>query len=120
MGHLRPPFSAALVAVALLSACGGGRHSVALTPPVSVLSAGTELLLPGASWEGKPVATVRETADEVRVTVEASTANGRKCADIVRIHLREPLGERALIDVKTGRPILTLSGRESPAPVRDV
>src|SRR3954447_6201672 len=75
---------AAVFAIALLaSACRSGPHSVSIlgtgasgepvTTQVSVLTGGTELLVPVASCQGTPVATVKETNTEVRITVKAST-----------------------------------------------
>lgn len=67
------------------------------------------------SCNGEPEITVlEETADEVRVeitaTVPAPGWGGNACLDTVVVPLAEPLGERALVDLTTGRVV--------PAPER--
>ena len=61
------------------------------------------------SCHGDPeVSQLRETDRDVQVEVVASSTplrGGQACADIVEIHLQEPLGGRVVVDKHTGQPV---------------
>lgn len=61
------------------------------------------------SCEGDPeVSLLRETGEDVQVEVVASAAyfrGGGDCLDVVEVQLREPLGNRIVIDLHTGESV---------------
>lgn len=87
---------------------GGGawRSEVAINGGSLVAPQRIELAV--SSCNGAPRATVRETMDEIRVTVVAywtPSRGGDDCQDYVVVRLLLPLGDRAVVDRHTGQVV---------------
>ena len=89
--------------VLLAVGCGGGRSQVEVLE-ATTSSDGNVLGLIVGSCNASPTVEVVETAEEVRIEVEADDPgmNRDDCLDSVAACLDQPLGERALVDDKSG------------------
>ena len=85
---------------------GGAWRSSVSVMGASLISLDT-LSLGVASCQGAPsVAQLQETDVDVQIRVIAfstPTRGGLDCADSVKVYLREPLGNRAVVDMHSGR-----------------
>lgn len=82
------------------------------------LRAPDRLALVVASCSGDPeVSLLRETDQHVQVEVVASSTpfrSGDDCQDVVEVPLQEPLGDRVVVDMHSGKSV-TVSRVSSPA-----
>jgi hypothetical protein len=87
---------------ALLAACGIGWED----QPISRVAVAQDdrTLTVGWHCHMDSSLTVEESPDEVRLLLSAYSYKG-DCADAEQITLRDPLGDRALIDASTGRTV---------------
>ena len=85
---------------------GGGAWRSEVSVIEVRLEAPDTLILSVASCHGAPSASVKEeTTDTVQVRVVAFSTplhGGRDCLDAVKAHLREPLGDRVVVDTHSG------------------
>jgi hypothetical protein len=72
---------------------------------VEVRSDGRTLAFAVASCHGSPKATAEESAREVRISVRSDTSSDDECADGATVKLDQPLGDRDVVDAKTGRAL---------------
>lgn len=97
-----------LVAASIVLALAGGCVPEVRRGPVELGAAGwdgTTLTVEVPSCNGDPAVTVlEETATQVRIEVVSTVRReGDDCLDGVRVGLAEPLGERAVVDLTSGR-----------------
>jgi hypothetical protein len=75
---------------------------------VGVKVDGRTLTLLVESCQGRPKATVHESPTQVRIEVRSEIHRGGQrtaCADGLTVRLKQPLGDRSVMDVKTGRTL---------------
>lgn len=98
-----------LVAVLAWQFVGGGVWRREVSVALADLRSPRTLTLLVNSCDGNPeVSLLRETDVDVQVEVVASTTplrGGSDCRDAVEVQLRQPLGDRAVIDKHTGQPV---------------
>ena len=111
------PLIAAVVVTALLVfvACvmvwhhlGGGAWRSEVRVDKAWLLAPERLELIVSSCNGAPRVSLKETDVDVQVTVQSFSTplrGGDDCQDHVNVYLREPLGDRAVVDKHTGRVV---------------
>ena len=113
-GRLGPTIVAVVVtAVVVFVACfmvwhhlGGGAWRSEVSVMEAVLLAPQRLDLGVASCNGAPRVSLRETDVDVQVRVMSFSApfrGGNECDDHVEVYLREPLGDRVVVDRHTGQ-----------------
>lgn len=91
----------------LLVACGGGTRNAAVVELMFISADGRTLTVGIDSCNAEPVLTVVEQqADRVVLTAESEQTAGGDCADGGVVTLREPLGDRRLVDDLTGRDVI--------------
>ena len=87
---------------------GGGAWRSEVRVVEAVLLAPKRLELLVASCHGAPRVSLRETGGEVQVKVVAFSTplrGGDDCLDSVEVYLREPLGDRSIVDKHTGQVV---------------
>ena len=115
-GHLGPLIVAVvLTALVVFVACfavwfnlGGGAWRSEVRVMEAVLLAPKRLELRVASCHGAPRVSLRETDVDVQVKVVAFSTpfhGGMDCQDAVDVYLREPLGDRGVVDKHTGQVV---------------
>ena len=93
---------------------GGGawRSDVRVDETVVLTPQKLELIV--ASCHGAPRVSLRETDVDVQVTVKSFSTpfrGGLDCQDSVEVSLREPLGDRAVVDGHTGNVVRVTNTR---------
>jgi len=103
---MRWPAAAVLLLVCGCTPPATDRRPVAITE-ARLADDGT-LELGVASCNGEPEVTeLVEDDDQVRVEVTSTVSNpGDACLDLVEVELAAPLGDRELIDLSSGRPVI--------------
>lgn len=100
---------AAVLVVVLLSACTEKVTSAREDIPFrSVDSVGSTLRADVPTCGGHPAATVVESASEVRLHVVSTVTHGGSqmaCADAVTVTLKQPLGDRRVVDDVTQKEV---------------
>lgn len=99
-----------------LLAGGGAWHGGVSIVEALPRSETVVVLRVGACQRAPSVSFINETDSRVEVKVEAySTLLGTElhCLDEITLHLREPLGDRTLIDRHTGRPVNVITPETS-------
>ena len=115
-GRLGPIIVAVLVTgLVVFVACfavwlnlGGGAWRGEVSVREAVLLAPQRLDLGVASCNGAPRVSLRETDVDVQVRVMSFSTpfrGGNECDDHVEVYLREPLGDRVVIDRHTGQVV---------------
>lgn len=87
---------------------GGGAWRGEVRIVEGELLAPDHLVLLVDSCNGAPTASVEETDHEVRIRVRATSTplfGGTDCLDPLEVRLREPLGDRDVIDLHTGASV---------------
>ena len=112
-GRLGPLIAVVLTALVVFVACfmawhnlGGGAWRSDVRVMEAVLLAPKRLELGVASCHGAPRVSLRETDVDVQVKVLAFSTpfhGGNDCDDHVEVYLREPLGDRVVVDKHTGQ-----------------
>lgn len=97
-----------LVALAtLFVACSDGGQAVPLMNEVYIADAtATSFSVGVESCNGNPSFELTETDTEIRLAVTSWIPAGREgdaCADLIEVALKQPVGDRTLIDDLTGR-----------------
>ena len=121
-GRLGPIIIAVLVTgLVVFVACfmvwhhlGGGAWRSEVRVMEAVLLAPQRLDLGVASCNGAPRVSLRETDVDVQVRVMSFSTpfhGGDDCDDHVEVYLREPLGDRVVIDRHTGQIVSVRTGR---------
>ena len=122
-GRVGPIIVAVVVtAVVVFVACfmvwhnlGGGAWRGGVSVMRAQLLSPNELSLGVGSCNGNPeVSLLRETDVDVQVKVIAFSTpfhGGEDCRDGVKVDLREPLGDRVVIDMHTGQVVSVRTGR---------
>jgi hypothetical protein len=103
-GRLATAAGCALVGALALAGCGPNEQRGPVTLTTATLEAPARLRIEVPSCNGNPEVTDLDQADDA-VTVEVTTTTRREgddCLDAVTIDLDEPLGDRHLIDGKSG------------------
>ena len=92
---------------------GGGAWFSEVTVKEALLLPRDRLVLVVDICQGAPRAVFSETDDDVQVVVTAFSTpwiGGNDCGDYVQISLREPLGDRIVVDKPTGQPVSVTTG----------
>ena len=87
---------------------GGGAWRSAVSVKSALLLSPDRLELIVASCHGAPRVSLEETDVDVRVKVISFSTplrGGMDCVDTVQGHLREPLGDRIVVDKHTGQSV---------------
>ena len=92
------------VLVGLLVGCSS-TEAVSVIDEVEVRPDGRTLAFAVSSCHGSPKATAEESAGEVRISVRSDTSSNDDCADGATVKLDRPLGDREVVDAKTGRAL---------------
>jgi len=99
----------ALVMIAVWLIFGGGVWRSEVAVHGAELRSTDRLALVVGSCNGAPEVTfLRETDDDVQVGVVASSTpllGGDDCQDLLEVQLQEPLGDRAVIDKRSGQSV---------------
>ncbi len=93
---------------------GGGAWRSEVRVMEAVLLAPQRLDLGVASCNGAPRVSLRETDVDVQVRVMSFSTpfrGGNECDDHVEVYLREPLGDRVVIDRHTGQVVSVRTDR---------
>ncbi len=92
----------ALAAAVLAAGCGIGWED----QPISGVSVGEDGRTLTVAWQchQDSSVTAEESADEVRLQLRVYSYQG-DCADVEVVTLKEPLGDRTIIDVTTGQSV---------------
>ena len=97
---------AVLVSAVVTTGCIGPRDAKIYQ---ATLQGDRTLVLSIDACNGSNTAETTERSDQVRVKVRTDEARGGDdCSDVVTIQLKEPLGDRPLIDGSTGREVEVL------------
>jgi hypothetical protein len=96
------PVAGVVLAAMLLASCSAS--GVADIMEASVGEGGRELVLTVDSCNADLSADVEESPSRVTVIVNVRNHTSDDCADVVIVHLEEPLGERELVDA-SGAPV---------------
>ncbi len=107
------------VAVIIWNTLGGGVWRSDVSIAEAWLQSPTELILIVNSCGGHPSVSSLEQSDlDVRLQVVASSTpfrGGCTGFDHIAVRLRDPLGDRVLIDNQTGQVVVVTAGSPSPA-----
>jgi hypothetical protein len=87
----------------LISACAG-QNELTIGEIISVNEDGQQLTLIINSCHANPKVDVDGSADEVILHARGGGTSD-DCADVGTVTLREPLGDRVVIDAATDRPV---------------
>lgn len=111
------------VAVLVLAAWVFVLPKVTIRGEVTIVEA--ELRLPSTlalvvdSCDGDPsVSSLRLTDQDVQIEVKASStpfSGGDDCQDVVEVELQEPLGDRSVVDLHSGQPVVVTRLNPLPA-----
>jgi hypothetical protein len=93
-----------VVLVGLLVGCSS-REAVSVIDEVVVRPDDRTLGFAVSSCHGSPKATAEESASQVRIIVRSDTSSNDDCADGATVKLNQPLGDRDVVDAKTGRAL---------------
>ncbi len=103
---------AVLVSAVVAAGCIGPRDA---RINQATLQGDRTLVLGIDACNGSNEAKTTERSDQVRVKVRTDDApGGDDCSDVVTIQLKEPLGDRPLIDDSTGRAVEVLPAPSPP------
>lgn len=104
-GVVRGGWRIVVLASYALSACAGP-DDLSISEVTSVSADGRTLRLTINSCHGNPTVMVDESADRVILHARGG-ATADDCADLATVTLREPLGDRIVIDATSQRQVRT-------------
>lgn len=90
------------LAAGVLAGCSGGQPTLY---EYQVTDSGTRVNVTiDACGEGPSAQVVEETPDAVRIRADIDRPSSNDCLEHASVDLAEPLGDRAVIDDRTGEP----------------
>jgi hypothetical protein len=93
-----------LLAFVLITGCSS-KDAVGVAGDVEPHPDGRTLSFAVNSCHGGPETSAEESTTQVRIEVRSDTSGEDECADGATVELEQPLGDREVVDAKTGKAL---------------